>query len=81
MKPKSKKKLLRQLLNRLQEVQAPEACFRPTPLDLVMRGKLLLISVKLTKPCKCDLCGGLHEERAFMVTAAYKGQLEEMFAK
>jgi hypothetical protein len=76
----SKQPLIQKLRRRLLDVKAPPAAVSQQALEMVAQGKLLLVCVKLDRPCSCDMCNGRHEGVVCLVSPSTKIDLEQLFA-
>lgn len=74
-----KRKLMEKLMGRLSELKAPQSVYMPSVIDLVMQGKMMIASVKITRPCKCDMCGGRHDKVVFLAYPTTVPDLKKLF--
>lgn len=74
-----KRKLMEKLMRRLSELHAPSSVYMPSVIELVLQGKMMIAAVKITQPCKCDMCGGMHEKLVFLAYPAAVPDLHKLF--
>jgi len=76
-----KTKLLKKLVRRLGELGTPDEFFRPSVIDAIVQGKVMIINATLTRPCVCDMCGGMHHFKMAAIKNATVLPLEQLFCE